>query len=184
LGWVIDAPGDSIALDGRPHGLDTTALLDNRRARRAALLYLFHRIEKRLRTIRSFNGTFVFITQSPAEVLASGIGAVLVEQCPTQIHMPNPRASEDDYIGGLKRTRAEFDVLRGLPKGSGQFLLCQGTRSAVAELPLRGLDDEIAVLSGREETVRLLDRVRETTGTDPEAMMSLFHRMRREALAA
>ena len=213
LGWVIDAPSDSISLSGRLHGLDTTALLDNRRARGAALLYLFHRIEqqldgspvlipadegwralldetfrpmieKRLRTIRSFNGTFVFITQSPAEVLASGIGAVLVEQCPTQIHMPNPRATEDDYIGGLKRTRAEFDVLRGLPKGSGQFLLCQGTRSAVAELPLRGLEDEIAVLSGREETVRLLDLVRETTGSDPAAMMSLFHRMRREALAA
>lgn len=213
LGWVIDAPQDSISLDGQLHGLDTTALLENRRARGPALLYLFHRIEqqldgspvliptdegwralldktfrpmieKRLRTIRSFNGAFVFITQSAGDVLASGIGATLVEQCPTQIHMPNPRATEDDYIGGLKRTRAEFDVLRNLPKGSGQFLLCQGTHSTIAELPLHGMDNEIAVLSGREESVRLLDHVREIVGSEPAAMVEMFHRMRKQEVAA
>ena len=69
-------------------------------------------IDKRLRTIRSFNGAFIFITQGPRDILDSGIAATLVEQCPTQIHMPNPRATKDDYVDGLKRTEAEFEALR------------------------------------------------------------------------
>lgn len=215
LGWVIDAPSDAIGLSGDLHGLDTTALLENPRARGPALLYLFHRIElrldgrplliptdegwralldetfrpaiqRRLRTIRSFNGALVFITQSPADVLQSGIAAALIEQCPTQIHMPNPRASRSDYVEGLKRTPAEYEAVRALPKGSGLFLLCQGTESLVAQLPLHGMADEIAVLSGREETVRLLDAMPPEVKADPARMLAEFHRLRkthRELLA-
>ena len=207
LGWVIDAPKDAISLSGDLHGLDTTALLENPRARGPALLYLFHRIElrldgrpmlipcdegwralmdetfrpaiqKRLKTIRSFNGALVFITQSPADILHSGIAASLVEQCPTQIHMPNPRATRSDYVDGLKRTPGEFETLRQIPKGSGQFLLCQGTQSVVVQLPLHGMSDEIAVLSGREETVRLLDTLPPEVRADPARMLAEFHRLR------
>jgi type IV secretion system protein VirB4 len=139
LGWVIDAPRDAISIDRRLHGFDTTALLDSPRARGPALLYLFHRIEmeldgtplliptdegwralldatfrpmieKRLRTIRSYNGAFVFITQSPRDIADSGIANVLVEQCPTQIHMPKPAG----HAGGLcRRTEAHRGGVRG-----------------------------------------------------------------------
>jgi type IV secretion system protein VirB4 len=212
LGWVIDAPADAISLTGALHGLDTTALLDNPRARGPALLYLFHRIEqqldgrpllipndegwrallddtfrpmidKRLRTIRSFGGAFVFITQSPRDILDSGIAATLVEQCPTQIHMPNPRATEDDYVHGLKRTRAEFEALRELPKGSGLFLLCQGDKSTVAQLPLHGMDEDIAVLSGREATVRLMEEVVGKFGDDPADWLPELSRRMQELAA-
>jgi type IV secretion system protein VirB4 len=212
LGWVIDAPADAISLDGALHGLDTTALLENPRARGPALLYLFHRIElqldgrpllipndegwrallddtfrpmidRRLRTIRSFGGAFVFITQSPRDILDSGIAATLIEQCPTQIHMPNPRATEDDYVVGLKRTHAEFAALRELPKGSGQFLLCQGDKSTIAQLPLHGMDDEIAILSGREATLRLMEDVALKVGEDPAAWMPELSRRMKEMAA-
>ncbi len=212
LGWVIDAPADAISLSGVLHGLDTTALLENPRARGPALLYLFHRIEmqldgrpllipndegwrallddtfrpmidKRLRTIRSFGGAFVFITQSPRDILDSGIAATLVEQCPTQIHMPNPRATADDYVHGLKRTRAEFEALRELPKGSGLFLLCQGDKSTIAQLPLHGMDDDIAILSGREATVRLMEDVAGNVGDDPADWLPELSRRMRELAA-
>ena len=90
LGWVIDAPVDTVRF-GELNGLDTTALLENPRARGPAMTYLFHRIslllegtpllvpmdegwralldpvfraniEKQLRTIRSKGGAVVFIT--------------------------------------------------------------------------------------------------------------------------
>ena len=212
LGWVIDAPADAISLTGALHGLDTTALLENPRARGPALLYLFHRIElqldgrpllipndegwrallddtfrpmidKRLRTIRSFGGAFVFITQSPRDILDSGIAATLVEQCPTQIHMPNPRATEVDYVHGLKRTRAEFEALRELPKGSGLFLLCQGDKSTIAQLPLHGMHDDIAILSGREATVRLMEEVVGNVGTNPADWLPELSRCMRELAA-
>jgi len=49
----------------------------------------------------------------------------------------------------------------------------------VAELRLDGLDDEVAVLSGRTETVDLLDRVRALHGDEPAQWLEPFHRERR-----
>ncbi|MBO0739307.1 MAG: hypothetical protein J2P48_22675, partial [Alphaproteobacteria bacterium] len=182
LGWVIDAPADTVSF-GRINALDTTALLDNERARGPALSYLYHRIsllldgtplllpcdegwralidptfrsiiERQLRTIRSKNGAVVFITQSPGDIVDSGINRILIEQCPTQLHLANPRASRADYVDGLKRTEGQYEALKGLQPGQGLFLLVQGTSSAVAQLPLHGLDDFIRVLSAREEDLQ------------------------------
>ena len=101
LGWVVDAPVDRVAF-GALSGLDVTALLENERARGVGMSYLMHRIagsldgspclilidegwralidptfrgliEKQLRTIRSKNGAVVFITQSPGDIVQSGI---------------------------------------------------------------------------------------------------------------
>ena len=147
LGWVIDAPVDTVRF-GDLNGLDTTALLENARARGPALAYLYHRIsllldgtpllipcdegwralidptfrgiiEKQLRTIRSRNGAVVFITQSPRDIIDSGIASILVEQCPSQFHLANPRGTREDYEGGLKLTSGQFEALRGLPGGEG-----------------------------------------------------------------
>ena len=182
FGWVIDAPVDTVRF-GQLNGLDTTALLDNPRARGPALAYLYHRIsllldgtpllipcdegwraltdptfrdiiEKQLRTIRSRNGAVVFITQSPRDIIDSGIAKILVEQCPTQFHLANPRGTRDDYVDGLKLTPGQYEALRGLQGGEGLFLLVQGKKSVVAQLPMNGLDSVIRVLSAREEDLR------------------------------
>ena len=183
LGWVIDAPVDTVSF-GKLSGLDTTALLDNPRARGPALAYLYHRIallldgspllipcdegwralvdptfreiiERQLRTIRSRNGAVVFITQSPRDIVDSGIVNILVEQCPTQFHLSNPRGTRADYVDGLKLTPGQYDALRGLQGGQGLFLLVQGAQSVVAQLPLYGLDPFIRVLSAREEDLNI-----------------------------
>jgi type IV secretion system protein VirB4 len=208
LGWVIDAPEDAISFTGRLCALDTTSLLNNARAREPALLYLFYRInreldgtptliavdegwrvpfndtfsllvESQIRTIRSKNGVFAFITQGAKEILDAGrLARVLVEQCPTQIHLPNPRATEADYLDGLKRTRGEFETLRQLQVKSGFFLLCQGESSMVAQLPLHGMDEFIAVLSAPETALRLFDRALAETGGDVEQALPVFHALR------
>jgi type IV secretion system protein VirB4 len=49
----------------------------------------------------------------------------------------------------------------------------------VAELRLDDLDDELAVLSGRSETVELLDRTRAHHGDDPADWLQPFHKARR-----
>lgn len=185
LGWVLDAPKDTVRFSDL-NGLDTTALLDNPRARGPAMAYLFHRIsllldgtpllipmdegwralldetfrsmiERQLRTIRSRNGAAVFITQSPRDIIDSGIAPILVEQCPTQFHLANPRATKADYVDGLKISEGQFSALRELQGGQGLFLLCQGTSSVVAQLPLAGMDEYVRVLSAREEDIRRSD---------------------------
>ena len=48
----------------------------------------------------------------------------------------------------------------------------------MAKLDLAGLDDEIAVLSGRTETVNLLKTIREEVGDDPADWLPIFHQRR------
>jgi type IV secretion system protein VirB4 len=183
LGWVIDAPADTVSF-GQLSAFDTTALLGNERARGPALSYLYHRIsllldgtpllipcdegwralidpvfrtiiERQLRTIRSRNGAVIFITQGVGEIMESGIARVLVEQCPNQIHLANHRAARADYVGGLRLTPGQFEALKTLQPGQGMFLLIQGLESAVLQFPLHGLDEYVRVLSARESDLRV-----------------------------
>ena len=116
----------------------------------------------------------------PTDVLRSPIAHTILEQCATKIFLPNPHAAERDYIEGFGLTRREFALVREeLAPESRQFLIRQGLNSVVAELRLDGLDDHLAVLSGRTETVDLLDRIRARVGDDPKDWLEPFHRERR-----
>ena len=82
-------------------------------------------------------------------------------------------------MNGLKLTDGQYDALRGLQGGEGLFLLVQGGRSVVAQLPMRGLDSFIAVLSAREEDLRRMDRLRaQPAGAD---VFEAFHREKEAA---
>ncbi len=94
--------------DGRP----TLLVLDE------AWLFLDHslfaaRIREWLKTLRKKRVAVVFATQSLDDVAASAIAAALIENCPTQVFLPNPRALEpasaDLYRAfGLSRRQREL----------------------------------------------------------------------------
>ncbi|HEY1926589.1 MAG TPA: transporter, partial [Caulobacteraceae bacterium] len=211
LGWVLDNPADALSLEARFLGFDITHLLDNPEVRTPVMLYLFHRLaalvdgrrlvvdidefwkalgdeafrglaQDGLKTYRKQNAFMVFGTQSPADVLRSPIAHTILEQCVTKIFLPNAHAAERDYVEGFGLTRREFALVREeLTPESRQFLIKQGLNSVVAELRLDGLDDALAILSGRTETVDLLDRLRAVHGDDPTAWLAPFHAARRRA---
>lgn len=212
LGWVLDNEADALALDAPFLGFDVTALLDDPLARGPVLAYLFHRVERlldgrrlvlvidefwkalldpgfrelvndKLKTIRKLNGLVMLGTQSPADALNSPIAHSIIEQCPTQILMPNPRAAAADYRDGLKLTEPEFRAVReDLTVGGRRFLLKQGTASVACTLDLGGLDDLVAVLSARAGTVRLMERLIAEHGPQPDAWLPHFRRQWRGAL--
>jgi type IV secretion system protein VirB4 len=209
LGWVLDNDADALGLDARFLGFDMTHVLDNAEVRTPMMMYLFHRLgalvdgrrlvididefwkalgdeafrglaQDGLKTYRKQNAFMVFGTQSPADVLRSPIAHTILEQCATKIFLPNAHAAERDYVDGFSLSRREFALVREeLVPESRQFLIKQGLNSVVAELRLDGLDDQIAVLSGRTETVDLLDRIRGRVGDDPKAWLDPFNRERR-----
>ena len=213
LGWVLDNDADRVSLDAPFLGFDVTAVLDDLVTRGPILSYLFHRVESlldgrrlvlaidefwkvlldagfrdlvndKLKTIRKLNGLVILATQSPADALRSPIAHSIIEQCPTQILMPNTRADAADYRDGLKLTEPEYLAVReDLAVGGHRFLLKQGNASVACELDLTGMDDLIAVLSGRASTVRLMERLIEDVGPDPAAWLPLFRRRWREAAA-
>ena len=50
----------------------------------------------------------------------------------------------------------------------------QGTDAVVARVDLSGMEDVINVLSGRADTVILLDKIRAEVGDDPEDWLPIF----------
>ena len=211
LGWVFDNEKDQLALDQRLTGFDMTEFLDNAEIRTPLMMYLFHRVEQlidgrrivididefwkalndeafrdlaqnKLKTIRKQNGFLVFGTQSPADALKSEISHTIIEQCPTQIFFPNPKASEDDYCGGFKLTYKEYILIKEeiIPE-TRRFLIKQGHYSVVAELNLNGMNDDLAILSGTTKNIELLDRVIEKVGDNPDQWLPLFLNERQKA---
>ncbi|HEY0437573.1 MAG TPA: transporter, partial [Phenylobacterium sp.] len=209
LGWALDNDADALGLDAHLLGFDMTHLLDNAEVRTPVMMYLFHRItaladgrrlvvdidefwkalgdeafrglaEDGLKTWRKQNAFMVFGTQSPADVLRTPIAHTILEQCATKIFLPNPHAAERDYVEGFGLTRREFELVRTeLIPEARQFLIKQGPNSVVAELRLDGLDDELAILSGRASAVDLVDRLRAEHGDDPARWLGPFHTLRR-----
>src|SRR3546814_20921032 len=70
------------------------------------------------KTIRKQNGLGIFATQSPEDALKSDISAALIEQTATPVLLPNPNATSDDYVEGLKHTHAEYTVVTSLDERS------------------------------------------------------------------
>lgn len=206
FGWVFDNEADELSLDARLMGFDMTDFLENDAIRPPLMSYLFHRLDDivdgkpaiididefwkalgdpafrafardGLKTYRKRNAMMMFGTQSPADALGSDIAATIIEQCPTKILLPNPNATRRDYIEGLNLTEAEFRLIKTeMSPESRRFLIKQGHDSVVVELDLHGMADELAVLSGRQGTVALLDELRAQLGDDPEIWLPEFKR--------
>lgn len=197
-GWLFDNAEDRLDLDALTLGFDMTALLENPRLRTPTMMYLFHRIEERLdgeptmilidegwkalddevfaarirdwlKTLRKRNALVGFATQSARDALDSRIATALVEQTATMIFMPNTRARAEDYCDGFGLTQHELDLIRTLPAHSRCVLVRQPDASAVVRLDLSGMPEVLAVLSGRESTVRRLDALRAELGDAPSA---------------
>jgi type IV secretion system protein VirB4 len=197
-GWLFDNETDRLDLSAKTLGFDMTALLETPRLRTPVMMYLFHRIEERLdgepamilidegwkalddpvfaarirdwlKTLRKRNALVGFATQSARDALESRIAAALVEQTATMIFMPNLRARPEDYCEGFGLTHHELELIRTLPARSRCFLIRQPDASVVVRLDLSGMPEVLAVLSGRESTVRKLDSLRERHGDDPQA---------------
>ena len=82
------------------------------------------------------------------------------------ILLPNPNADKKDYIDGLKLTESEFQVVKSLDERSRCFLVKQGHASAVCQLNLRGMDDELAVISASTDNIDIMDRIVKETAKE------------------
>ncbi len=192
-------------------GVDVTEFLNSAEVREPVTLYLFHLIRQLLdgrrlicwidefwrvlgdpafaqfakdgpKTWRKLNAVMALATQSPSDVLSSPLSRTVVEQCATQIFFPNGQAQWSDYGEGFGLNEREFRLVREeLSPASRRFLVRQGGRSGVCELDLSGLDEVLAVLSGRAANVALAETVRARVGEDPAVWLPAFQSARRKA---
>ncbi len=157
-----------LSLDGTPTIIvldEAWALIDNK--------IFAAKIKDWLKTLRKLNGMVVFATQSVEDALNSGISDTLIQQTATQIFLPNPKAT-DAYRKAFMLSEREFVLLKTTDPGTRYFLLKQGKDVVVARIDLSGMNDEIALLSGRAETVAILDEVRAKHGDNPDVWIPIF----------
>lgn len=187
--WVFDNPEDTLDVTTHQlYGFDVTEFLDHPSVREPLMMYLLYRTEAMatgqpfiylidefwkplqdkyfeklakdaLKTGRKAEKLLAMASQEPDDALALPIAKTIVQQCATLILMPNPQATREDYIDGLKLTEAEFDIVRNLGEDSRQFAVKQAGNFTVAELDLAGLDDVLNVLSGTPENGRRAERL-------------------------
>lgn len=185
-------------------GFDMTEILQDSSVRAPLTAYLFERIESLLdgrplvawidefskligseefaelaadgtKTWRKRNAVMAFATQSPSDILTSRVARSLVEQTPTKILFPNPDAAQVDYVEGIGLSERELDILKQeLTPGSRRFLIRQGQAGVVAELDLRGLEEELRVMSGRTASVETVRALIEQYGTSAQDWLPHF----------
>ncbi len=168
------------------------------------LLYLFHRIEALFKgdlvgiyldegwqylenpywkeklkaylpSLRKKNVYMVFATQSPGTVANSTLRDELISGSATNIFLPNPKASREDYCDAFKLSEREYDFIKNTAHQTRQFLIKQGRESAVGRLDLSGLERYAAVLASNQQSLNLLDTLIQKTGGDPDIWLPLFY---------
>ena len=96
-------------------------------------------------------------------------------QCPTAFCFADQTATWDEYGSpGLGCTPAEYRYLKDLQtvtrnqasQTRRQVMIRRHGASVIVEFDLSGMDDEIAILSGRPDTAALMERIAEELGPD------------------
>ena len=158
----------NISLDGTPTMIvldEAWALIDNP--------VFAPKIKDWLKVLRKLNCFVIFATQSVEDASKSSISDTLIQQTATQIFLPNLKATEV-YRTNFMLSEREYLLIKTTDPGTRFFIIKQGTDAVVARVDLSGMDDVINVLSGRAETVRLLDKIRAETGDEPEKWLPIF----------
>jgi type IV secretion system protein VirB4 len=137
------------------------------------------KIKDWLKVLRKLNAFVIFATQSVEDASKSAISDTLIQQTATQIFMPNLKAT-DVYRTSFMLSERELHLIKTTNPGSRYFLIKQGTDAVVARIDLAGMTDVMNVLSGRSETVLLLDQIRKKHGDNPQDWLPIFHQQVKE----
>lgn len=211
LGWAFDGDHDEVRIDENITGFDMTQLLEHDEVCAPAGAYLLYRVtqildgrrvvlsidefrfylknpqfaavvDNLLLTVRKSNGAVFLALQMPEHILESPLGPSIVAQCQTKIMYPSPTADRTVYIDGLKCTEGEYRAVReDMLIGKRRFLLKREKGSVICEFDLSDMREYIAVLSGRANTVRFAERLRQAFGQEPSRWLSHFMQRFHEA---
>ena len=202
-GWLFNNEVDQWDAGNGIFGFDLTKILDDDEIRTAALGYMFHRVEglmdgspmmlfidegwkilndetfsdflmDKLKTIRKLNGIVGFGTQSAKDIVASRMAHTLLEQTPTNLFFPNPKADDESYLNGFKLSHRELEWVRETSPESRQFLVKHDLDSVIARLDLSHMPKVIKILSGSPEAAARCAQLRADLGDAPEAWLERF----------
>jgi type IV secretion system protein VirB4 len=186
----------------RIFGIEMAEILKDKASISPVLLYLFHRIQGSLdgsptmivldeawalidnpvfapkikdwlKVLRKLNTFVVFATQSVEDASKSSISDTLVQQTATQIFLPNLKATPV-YREIFMLSEREFILVKTTDPSTRFFLLKQDNDGVIARIDLSGMDEIIRVLSGRVETIAILDEIMAKVGNNPDVWLPIY----------
>ena len=186
----------------RSFGIEMAEILKDKTSIAPVLLYLFHRIQSSLdgsptmivldeawalignavfapkikdwlKVLRKLNTFVVFATQSVEDAAKSSISDTLVQQTATQIFLPNLKATIL-YREVFMLSEREFTLVKTTDPSTRFFLVKQDNDGVIARIDLGGMDEVIRTLSGRIDTIMIMDEVMNEVGEDPDNWLPLF----------
>jgi type IV secretion system protein VirB4 len=193
------------SLDGNTYGFGVSWVLEDLVSLGPVISYLFHRIEITLdgrptilvleeawnlvnnpifapglatwlARLRQKNTIVIFSTETIPNDRKDVMTKTVTENIATQIFLPNLDAEDSSRayreVWGL--SEEEFDTLSRMRIEKRQFMLKQDNKSVVATLDLSGLK-EVAVLSGSDKTVIVMESAIAEKGDNPEDWLPLFY---------
>lgn len=117
--------------------------------------YFADRLSNWLVTARKQNAVVVMMTQYASQLERTRTGKTIVEAVPTQILLPNIRASAADYAM-LGLSEKELDVLLGVGTASRLALVRDDRGSVVIDADLSALGPLVTILGGMEKGEQLV----------------------------
>ncbi len=140
-------------------------------------------IEDWSRTTRKKNIIFGLATQVANDTVDSAISRSINESAFCKIFFPNPSADRRVYVEALGLSEREYQLVKQMPDDLHCFLYVYGrgeNKESVVLIPrMNGLEDDLAILSAREHTLALLDKVRAEVGDDSYQLIERFHEYRK-----
>ncbi|WP_306043780.1 type IV secretion system protein B4 [Mameliella sp. MMSF_3455] len=117
--------------------------------------YFAERLSNWLVTARKQNAVVVMMTQYASQLERTRTGKTIVEAVPTQILLPNIRASEADYAM-LGLSEKELDILLGVGSSSRLALVRDDRGAVVIDADLSSLGPLVTILGGMEKGEELV----------------------------
>ena len=112
--------------------------------------YFAERLSNWLVTARKQNAVVVMMTQYASQLERTRTGKTIVEAVPTQVLLPNIRASASDYAM-LGLSDKELDVLLGVGSASRLALVRDDRGAVVIDADLSALGPLVTILGGMEK---------------------------------
>lgn len=138
------------------------------------------KVEEWYRVVRKKNAHVICATQTPNEIYGCQEGKAIVKQTATFLHYSDYNAEYDMYVNNLHLSVKQFESIRSTPKELRHFVLVNGNDTIIAKLDMKGVEDYLHVISGRDQTVALMRELRKKYGEHSSLWLPQFIKKAKE----
>lgn len=201
---LFDNEEDGLDFSGTPmYGFEMTQALETKPTLIPLMFYLLHSIENSLDgnptiivldeawtlidnaaftdhlsewmdRLREKNAILIFATESVESAEESQITETLAEKIETKIFLANPEADASGYEKIFGLSDNEFEMLKSIEPQKRRFLLKHNIDAVVAELSLKGMHYELAVLSSTIDNIAVMSSAIGVSSKDPKDWLPYF----------